>query len=368
MRPRPAAAPSGIRTPTRRRWRPRWPRPANYVDATFDAKAGTAVSRLAADARGRRLVVERLGAPAVQRLGDVRRRRDAADRHVELRRVRAAERFQRPGQSLMGLDRQRLGRARRPIYFAASGTHTLRIQQREDGAIVDQMVLSPSRTSRTRRDRAATTRRFWPKRDVTPPPSCTLTLPPASRGSDGAAIPSASPAIRRVRGPRLECDWVTIRRPPSRNGDRRVRVRRTGPRDREIRRVRRVPVRGALDFDLQLHAVADQRELSVRRRQRLVRGDRVRLLVRVVGDLDRGQLADGRFRQRVGHRQPERCRIPSRPMPAPPVAAAIEVGGQAFAVTQDAPAPPARGVMRHRHAGRHVEDGRRERGELGRSR
>ena len=30
-----------------------------------------------------------------------------------------------------------------PIYFAGSGTHTLRIQQREDGAIVDQIVLSP---------------------------------------------------------------------------------------------------------------------------------------------------------------------------------------------------------------------------------
>ena len=29
------------------------------------------------------------------------------------------------------------------IYFAADGTHTLRIQQREDGAIVDQVVLSP---------------------------------------------------------------------------------------------------------------------------------------------------------------------------------------------------------------------------------
>jgi len=30
------------------------------------------------------------------------------------------------------------------IYFAATGTHTVRIQQREDGAIVDQIVLSPS--------------------------------------------------------------------------------------------------------------------------------------------------------------------------------------------------------------------------------
>jgi phosphatidylserine/phosphatidylglycerophosphate/cardiolipin synthase-like enzyme len=29
------------------------------------------------------------------------------------------------------------------IYFATSGTHTLRVQQREDGAVVDQIVLSP---------------------------------------------------------------------------------------------------------------------------------------------------------------------------------------------------------------------------------
>ncbi len=30
------------------------------------------------------------------------------------------------------------------IYFATTGSHRLRIQQREDGAIVDQIVLSPS--------------------------------------------------------------------------------------------------------------------------------------------------------------------------------------------------------------------------------
>ena len=35
------------------------------------------------------------------------------------------------------------GVAGAPVYFASSGTHTLRVQQREDGAIVDQIVLSP---------------------------------------------------------------------------------------------------------------------------------------------------------------------------------------------------------------------------------
>jgi hypothetical protein len=29
------------------------------------------------------------------------------------------------------------------IYFASTGTHTIRVQQREDGAVVDQSVLSP---------------------------------------------------------------------------------------------------------------------------------------------------------------------------------------------------------------------------------
>jgi hypothetical protein len=30
------------------------------------------------------------------------------------------------------------------IYFAAPGTHTIRIQQREDGVMIDQIILSPS--------------------------------------------------------------------------------------------------------------------------------------------------------------------------------------------------------------------------------
>ena len=36
------------------------------------------------------------------------------------------------------------GAAGVPVYFATTGTHTVRIQQREDGAIVDQIVLSPT--------------------------------------------------------------------------------------------------------------------------------------------------------------------------------------------------------------------------------
>ncbi len=29
------------------------------------------------------------------------------------------------------------------LYFAASGSHTIRVQQREDGAVIDQIVISP---------------------------------------------------------------------------------------------------------------------------------------------------------------------------------------------------------------------------------
>jgi hypothetical protein len=31
------------------------------------------------------------------------------------------------------------------IYFATSGSHTVRIQQREDGVLLDQIILSPDR-------------------------------------------------------------------------------------------------------------------------------------------------------------------------------------------------------------------------------
>jgi regulation of enolase protein 1 (concanavalin A-like superfamily) len=50
------------------------------------------------------------------------------------------------------------------IYFAASGTHTIRIQQREDGAIVDQIVLSPDTY---------------------------LTSPPGARDNDSTILPAA---------------------------------------------------------------------------------------------------------------------------------------------------------------------------------
>jgi len=64
------------------------------------------------------------------------------------------------------------------IYFAASGTHTIRIQQREDGVIVDQIVLSPDTY-------------------LTSPPGARdndTTILPATAGSGGTGGDGALPA------------------------------------------------------------------------------------------------------------------------------------------------------------------------------
>ncbi len=65
------------------------------------------------------------------------------------------------------------------VYFAATGTHTVRVQQREDGAIIDQIVISP--------DTFLTTPPGWRLDDMTIlqastppsnlPPTVTLTAP-----------------------------------------------------------------------------------------------------------------------------------------------------------------------------------------------
>jgi hypothetical protein len=46
------------------------------------------------------------------------------------------------GESGWGWNDSNYGSLAAPVYFATSGTHTLRIQQREDGPIIDQIVLS----------------------------------------------------------------------------------------------------------------------------------------------------------------------------------------------------------------------------------
>jgi phosphatidylserine/phosphatidylglycerophosphate/cardiolipin synthase-like enzyme len=63
-----------------------------------------------------------------------------------------------------------------PVYFAAAGTHTVRVQQREDGAIVDQIVISPD-TYVTRapgtRDNDTTILPATTGAPPPPPPTCT---------------------------------------------------------------------------------------------------------------------------------------------------------------------------------------------------
>jgi len=66
------------------------------------------------------------------------------------------------------------------IYFAASGTHTVRIQQREDGAIVDQIVLSPDTY---------------------------LTSPPGSRDDDSKILPPKNGSGGTGGGTTLPAPW-----------------------------------------------------------------------------------------------------------------------------------------------------------------
>jgi hypothetical protein len=66
------------------------------------------------------------------------------------------------------------------IYFAASGSHTVRIQQREDGAIVDQIVLSPDTYVSTPPGGRLDDTTILPNTDAPPPPP---PPPPSSTGT-----------------------------------------------------------------------------------------------------------------------------------------------------------------------------------------
>jgi regulation of enolase protein 1 (concanavalin A-like superfamily) len=66
------------------------------------------------------------------------------------------------------------------IYFAASGTHTIRIQQREDGVIIDQIVLSPDTY---------------------------LTSPPGARDNDSRILPPANGSGGTSGGTTLPIPW-----------------------------------------------------------------------------------------------------------------------------------------------------------------
>ena len=117
--------------------------PANYWETTFTAQAGTRYHlwvRLRAqnNSLGNDSIhiqfsdsVDSLGT-AIDRIGTT------ASEQVVLQAGSADTADQGYGWIDNGW-----GSPGRNIYFATTGTHTIRIQQREDGAIVDQIVLSP---------------------------------------------------------------------------------------------------------------------------------------------------------------------------------------------------------------------------------
>src|SRR6185369_8643836 len=102
-----------------------------------------------------------------------------------------------------------------PIYFAATGTHTVRIQQREDGAIVDHLVLSPIKYATNPPGPRSNDTTILPETGTSsPPPSCTLTLSSAggSYPSDGSAdtvtVTASDPSCGWTASSNAE--WVTI--------------------------------------------------------------------------------------------------------------------------------------------------------------
>jgi phosphatidylserine/phosphatidylglycerophosphate/cardiolipin synthase-like enzyme len=73
-----------------------------------------------------------------------------------------------------------------PVYFAADGSHVIRIQQREDGVSIDQIVLSPDSYTNTAPGARRDDRTILPAASgntETPPPSGTIVLWPAQAPS-----------------------------------------------------------------------------------------------------------------------------------------------------------------------------------------
>jgi phosphatidylserine/phosphatidylglycerophosphate/cardiolipin synthase-like enzyme len=99
------------------------------------------------------------------------------------------------------------------VYFATSGTHVIRIQQREDGVTIDQIVLSPDTyviaPPGSRLDDAT----ILPASGTTPPP-CSFTLNPTSQnvaesGGSGSTLVTASVSTCPwTAGP--DVSWLTI--------------------------------------------------------------------------------------------------------------------------------------------------------------
>ncbi|MGH9140231.1 MAG: phospholipase D-like domain-containing protein, partial [Vicinamibacterales bacterium] len=101
-----------------------------------------------------------------------------------------------------------------PIYFAATGTHTLRIQQREDGAIVDQIVLSPVKYFTDPPGPRSNDNTILAESGTSSPPTCTLTLASSGKsygsgsGADSFTVTASDPSCTWTASD--NASWVTI--------------------------------------------------------------------------------------------------------------------------------------------------------------
>src|SRR6185295_4874157 len=116
--------------------------PANYFETTFDAMAGTAYHlwvriRAQGNSTSNNAVsvqfddaIDRFGTPLYQ-IGSAQ--------GAEVVLVDPSGNLGNWGWEDNGTN----GAAATPIYFSSTGQHRIRVQQRSDGAIVDQIILSP---------------------------------------------------------------------------------------------------------------------------------------------------------------------------------------------------------------------------------
>ena len=117
--------------------------PSNYFEMTFTAAAGAPYHLWVRMRAAERRAVQRFDPRAVQRFGGRRRRTRNADGTSNSAEVVLQAGANGPADHGWGWADNGWGAPGVNIYFATSGTHTIRVQQREDGAIVDQIVLSP---------------------------------------------------------------------------------------------------------------------------------------------------------------------------------------------------------------------------------
>jgi len=189
--------------------------PANYVDATFDAKSATAYHvwirmRSEGDSFGNDSVHLQFsdsvtsGGAATQRISTT------SSAEFVLQNGSTG-----PALHSWGWTDNGWGAPGDPIYFAATGTHTVRIQQREDGAIVDQVVLSPVAYFTNPPGPRSNDTTILPETGTSsPPPACTFTLSSSGKsygsgtGSDSFTVTASDGSCTWTAA--SNANWVTI--------------------------------------------------------------------------------------------------------------------------------------------------------------